>query len=223
MELEPIRVVIIDDHPCVRNALSQYLASCPDILVVGTSAASDEGLKLATITQPHVAIVDLHLPYTGRHNPTPNVYAHGIRLISALRQQMSGTVILVLTGMLTPVTSQAALRAGAHKCLSKDSEEAEIADVIRAVSRRETLGREDSPTSLQSLTDRELEVLHLLGQGLTNRQIASQLYISELTVNVHLKHVYSKLGVSCRAEATSLALYELTSEPSASSFKKYLI
>lgn len=205
MELTSIRVIVIDDHPCVRNALQRYLASCPDITVVGTAPASNEGLELATIAHPDVAIVDLHLPRKGRNNPTPNLYTYGIHLISTLRRRLPDTAVLALTGMLTPATSQAALRAGARECLSKNSEDPEIANAIRAASRGEPPKNEDT-TSLQSLTDRELEVLHLLGQGLSDRQIADLLAISRHTVNDHLKSIYNKLGVTRRAEAASLAL-----------------
>lgn len=207
MELKPIRVIVIDDHPCVRNALQRYLASCPDISVVGTAAASNEGLELATIAHPDVAIVDLHLPHKGRNNPRPNLYTHGIHLISTLCRQLPDTAVIALTGMLTPATSQAALRAGARECLSKNSEDPEIADAIRAVSHGEPPENENPySTSLQSLTDRELEVLHLLGQGLSDQQIAGLLHISRHTVNDHLKSIYNKLGVTRRAEAAALAL-----------------
>lgn len=207
MELKPIQIIIIDDHPWISKGLQQYLASCPDITVAGTAATADKGLELATTIHPDVAIVDLHLPPSIQDGPAPTVFSHGIHLISALRRQLPGIAILALTGFLTPEAGEAALRAGAHQCLEKRCEGPEIADAIQVISHQETPERQSScPASIQSLTDRELEVLHLLRQGLGDRQIASHLSISRHTVNNHLRNIYSKLGVSRRIEATALAM-----------------
>ena len=215
MELKPIRVIVIDDHPWVCTALRQYLSTCPDIAVVGMAAAADAGLELATTTHPDVAIVDLHLPLTGQANPTPGVFTHGIHLINTLNRQQPDVAVLALTGLLTPVTSQAALRAGARQCLPKNCHGPEIADAIRAVSRgghphgsnNEPDDRPDPcPDPMRSLTSRELEILHLLNQPLTSQQIAHQLRISQNTLATHRKNIYSKLGIACRIEAASWAL-----------------
>lgn len=206
MELKPIRVIVIDDHPWVRAALRQYLSTCPDITVVGMAAAADAGLELATTTQPDVAVVDLHLPPTGQDNPAPNVFSHGIYLIRALRQQLPNVAVLALTGLLTPVTSQAALRAGARECLSKNCQSSEIADAVRSAGDGEALPSQAMcPEPIQSLTGRELEILQLIAQGLSEQQIAYQLKISGNTVATHRKSIYSKLGITCRMEAASLA------------------
>lgn len=208
MDLKPIQVIIVDDHPVVCSALRQYLTSCHDINVAGTAAACDKGLELAKATRPSVAIVDLHLPLSGRDNPTPSLISHGIHLISVLHRQLPRMGILALTGLFTSVTHQAALQVGAHICLSKNCESSEIAGAVRVVSRGEMSERYSlDPALIQSLTVRELEILHLISLGLTNQEIADQLDISRHTASNHLKNIYSKTGLSRRVEVASLAAF----------------
>lgn len=131
-----------------------------------------------------------------------------IHLISVLHRRLPRMGILALTGFFTPVTRLAALEAGAHDCLSKNYENSEIARAVRAVSRGEMSERYSSdPTPIQTLTVRELEVLHLISLGLTNPEIAAQLAISRYTVSNHLKKLYIKTGLSRRVELAALATF----------------
>ena len=178
--------------------------------VVGTASSADRGLMLIRDTLPDVAIIDLSLPCADRELLTPGLYGYGVCLIDECRQQFPNMIALALTGLPSPVHREAALQAGAHGFLSKVCSGPEIAEAVRTASRGEIFHDCEPSVPMESLTRRELEILHLISQGLTDQQIAYQLHISLNTVGSHRKNVYGKLNISNRVEATSLALCQIS-------------
>jgi len=206
--MNEIRIAIVDDHPIARDGLCQFLDACPDMTVVGTASTADSGLALIRDTQPEVAIIDLHLPCADQKLFTPGVYGYGVSLVFECLQQFPTMIVLALTGLPSAVYKEAVLQTGAHGFLSKAYSGPEIADAIRRTYKGERLHECEGSTPVESLTQRELEILHLISQGLTEQQIAYRLHISLNTVATHRKNVYSKLNISNRVEAASLAFYQ---------------
>jgi DNA-binding NarL/FixJ family response regulator len=200
----PIRIAIIDDHWMVIDALCLFLETCSDIAVVGAAFTATDGLALVDMTHPNVVVVDLCIP--GTEPELSPEYSYGIGLISEIKQQHSSTAILALTGFVTSIYQEFAVRAGAQGVLSKSCRGPEIADAIRKVSKGQTLHSCDEiETPISSLTNREMEVLELISRGRTDQQIAGQLHISLGTAGTHRKNIYSKLHISNRVEAVALA------------------
>ncbi|MBF4581147.1 response regulator transcription factor [Curtobacterium sp. VKM Ac-2865] len=193
------RVVLVDDHPMLRTGVAAVLGTSPDIEVVGATGDPDDVLRLVDATAPDVVVLDLGL---GSRN--------GGDLLPELVRR---TRVLVFTATGTDIAIMRALDAGATGYLLKDASPDELSAGIRAAATgtavyaaavaARMLDRGRRPD--ESLTPRELDVLELLGAGLTNRAIAERLFMSESTVKTHLIRVFAKLGVDGRAGAVAEA------------------
>lgn len=195
-----IRLVIVDDHPVVRDGLRGML-STGDFEVVGEAASGDEAVAVVTAVSPDVVLMDLRMPGSD-----------GVSAIERLRDHPCR--VLVLTTYDTDRDVLPAIKAGATGYLLKDTPRDELQRAIRAAHAGEAvlspavatrlLGQVREP-ALEPLSTRELDVLGLVARGSTNRAVAAALFISEATVKTHLLHVYAKLGVSDRAAAVAVA------------------
>ncbi len=201
--MSPVRLIIVDDHPVVRDGIRGMLAGDPDLDVVGEASDGAEGLALVASLKPDVVLMDLRMPGLG-----------GAAAIRTLAEQGSDTRVLVLTTYDTDSDVVPALEAGATGYLLKDSPREELVRAIHAAARGESVLAPSVATRLvgqlrapaqDALSDRELEVLTLIAQGETNRGAAARLFISEATVKTHLLHIYEKLGVNDRAAAVATA------------------
>ncbi|MFF9076680.1 response regulator [Streptomyces sp. NPDC014735] len=197
----PVRILLCDDHVVVRAGLLALLGSEPDIEVVGEAGSGEEAVALAAKLTPDVVLMDLQL-------------GEGIDGVEATRRiSATGVHVLVLTTYDTDADITRAIGAGATGYLLKAERPEELFAAIRSAAQgRTTLSppvasrvmarmREPRP----ALTDRELDILAQLSQGLGNRDIARALFISEATVKTHLGRIYDKLGVDTRAGAVAVA------------------
>ncbi|MFF0818546.1 response regulator [Rhodococcus sp. NPDC003318] len=198
-----ISVLLVDDHLVVRAGLRALLDSQPDIEVVGEAETGEAAVALASEHRPDLVMMDLALG-AGIDG------VEAIRRIRAARQQP----VLVFTTYDTDADVVRALDAGAIGYLLKDSAPRDLFAAIRgAVAGQSVLSPPVAARVLdkmrrpdQALTAREAELLTLLAEGLTNRELGRRLHISEATVKTHLAHIYAKLGVDSRAAAVSIAL-----------------
>jgi len=208
---EVIRVVVADDHPVVREGLRSFLSSRPGIDVVGEAGSADEAVEVVAALRPDVVLVDLMMP------------GGGIEAIGRIRDLGDGDGpvprLLVLTSFVGDDQVLPALRAGASGYLLKDVDPSDLEAAVRTVHRggsvlgpavaprvldRATSARPAVDDRLAELTPREHDVLGLLGQGMSNRQIADALYVAEKTVKTHMSSILTKLRVHDRTQA---ALY----------------
>jgi DNA-binding NarL/FixJ family response regulator len=199
----PIRVLIADDHPIVRDGLSGMFAADPDFVVVGEAADGSEALRLAAAARPDVILMDLRMPGMD-----------GVTAIAELSRRGSPAHVLVLTTYDTDSYVLPAIEAGATGYLLKDAPRAELLRAVRAAAQGQSVLAPSVATRLVSrvrtrepeiLSQRELEVLELVAAGTTNREAAARLFISQATVKTHLLHIYAKLGVTDRAAAVAEA------------------
>jgi DNA-binding NarL/FixJ family response regulator len=199
-----ISVLIVDDHPVVRDGLRGMFAGTGEFEVVGEAADGAEALTLAHRLRPDVVLMDLRMPGMD-----------GVAAIGALRERGLPSRVLVLTTYDTDSDVLPAIEAGATGYLLKDAPREELFRAVRAAARGEAvlspsvatrlLGQVRSPGVREPLSQRELEVLGLIASGRTNREAAAHLFISEATVKTHLLHIYGKLGVKDRASAVAAA------------------
>ena len=201
--MSAIRLLIVDDHPVVRDGIRGMLAGDPDLDVVGEASDGAEAVRLVGSLQPDVVLMDLRMPRLG-----------GVAAIRALADQGAAAKVLVLTTYDTDSDVVPALEAGATGYLLKDAPREELVRAIHAAVRGETVLAPSVATRLvsqlrtpehETLSERELEVLTLISRGKTNRGAATRLFISEATVKTHLLHIYAKLGVNDRAAAVATA------------------
>jgi DNA-binding NarL/FixJ family response regulator len=202
--MEPIRLLIADDHPVVRTGLLGMLAGQPDLEVVGQAATGAEAVALAAQLGPDVVLMDLRMPEMD-----------GVAATAAIRDRHPEMHILVLTTYDTDADILRAIEAGATGYLLKDCPRDELFGAIRAAARGEAalapavatrvMGWMRAPAE-EALSAREIEVLSLVARGRSNKEVARQLHISEATVKTHLVHVYGKLGVADRTAAVTTAL-----------------
>ncbi|WP_149261821.1 response regulator transcription factor [Actinomadura sp. K4S16] len=200
----PIRILLVDDHPVVRSGIRAMLADQPDFVLVGEAATGREGVEEAHRLSPDVVLMDLQLG-TGIHG------SEATRQITAAGPDAPR--VLVLTTFDTDSDILAAVEAGATGYLLKDAPPDRLFTAIRSAAAGDSalapsvasrlLGRMRSPTA--TLTARELEVLRLVAEGLSNRQISKRLFLSETTIKTHLVHIYAKLGVDSRTAAVAAA------------------
>lgn len=204
-----IRLLLVDDQCIVREGLSTLLNAQPDLAVVGTAANGQDAIAQAQTLQPDVVLLDIRMPVMD-----------GVAATQALRQQNPDQVILILTTFDDDEYVTQAIRHGAKGYLLKDTPSDELAQAIRSVHRGYTqmgpglLERmiattpppPPMPPEIADLTPREMEVLKLLGEGLSNREIAERLYISERTVKNHVTHLLSRLNLRDRTQAALLAV-----------------
>lgn len=204
MDREPVRVLIVDDHPVVRAGLIGMLAGEADIEVVGEGASGADAVRLAAELAPDVVLMDLRMPEMDGVSATRRIVAGG-----------PGPRVVVVTTYDTDSDILRAVEAGATGYLLKDTPRQQMADAIRAAARGETVLAPPVAAKLMSrmraapadvLTPRELEVIELVGGGHTNAEIGRRLYISEATVKTHLLRVFAKLGVDDRTAAVTTAM-----------------
>lgn len=207
-DVETIRVMLVDDHQMVRNGLSTFLLVHDDLQLVGEASDGERALAIFDHVHPDVVLMDLKMPRMD-----------GVEATRALMERDPQVRVIALTSFKDETLVQKALDAGAIGYLLKDIDADDLADAIRAAHRGEPAlapeaawilfqARRRGPGLGDDLTEREREVLGLIVEGATNPEIAEQLIISRSTVKTHVSNILSKLGVSTRTEAASLALHE---------------
>jgi NarL family two-component system response regulator LiaR len=208
---DPIRVFVAEDHAIVRKGVCALLTLEPGIEVVGEASNGQEAVRGIERSQPDVILMDLVMPKMD-----------GIEAIQQVMARQPEACILVLTSFATDDKVFPAIKAGALGYLLKDSEPSEVVDAIRQVHRGESslhpriarklmqeLSRPpEQPPTPDPLTEREMEVLRLVAQGKSNREIADDLVITEGTVRVHVSSILGKLHLASRTQATLYALRE---------------
>ncbi|MFI7057985.1 response regulator [Streptosporangium canum] len=199
-----LRLMIVDDHPVVREGLRGMLEADPGITVVGEAASGDEAVARAGELRPDVILMDLRMPD-----------GDGVSATGRILAERPESRVIVLTTYETDQDIVRAVEAGAAGYLLKDTSRADLLAAIVSAARGETVLSPSVATRLvtrmrapvtESLSPREAEVLSLVARGLTNAQIGKELFISETTVKTHLLRVFGKLGVSDRTAAVTTAL-----------------
>ncbi len=204
-----ITVLIVDDHAVVRQGIRAFLATQPDIQVVGEAASGEEALRLVEQLVPDVVLMDLVMPGMD-----------GVEATRRIRRVSPRTQVIVLTSYHDDDHIFPAIRAGALSYLLKDVGPDDLADAVRRAARGEAIlhprvaarviqelhgaAREDA-SPFAELTERELEVLRLIAEGLSNAEIAERLVISEKTVKSHVSNILSKLHLADRTQAAVYA------------------
>lgn len=206
MTVEPLRVLVADDHPLFRSGMRALLAAVPDTQLVGEAATGEEAVALAAELQPVVVLMDLQMPGLG-----------GVEATRRILEASPHVGVLVVTMLEDDYSVFQAMRAGARGYVLKDADEEDVLRAIRAVGRGEAilspaLARRLAdffaaprpaapPRAFPELTQREREVLDLIAQGVGNAEIAERLVLSPKTVRNHISNVFSKLQVASRAAA----------------------
>lgn len=201
---EPIRLLIADDHPIVRQGLRTFLDLQPDLTVVAEARDGDEALALIAAHAPDVVLLDLRMPGTD-----------GPGVLARLAATGAACKVIVLTSVTEAARVPEAVAAGAAGFLYKDIDPDSLAQAIRSVADGQVIFAREAMTAMTSpgskaastLTAREREVLALVAAGRSNREIARQLSVAEKTVKAHLSSLFRKLGVTDRTQA---ALYAVT-------------
>ncbi|MGW2473697.1 response regulator [Streptomyces sp. NPDC001665] len=207
MDRVPARVItliVVDDHPVVRDGLRGMFASAPEFRVLGEAADGVEGVEMVFRLDPDVVLMDLRMPGGG-----------GVAAITELTRRGARSKVLVLTTYDTDSDTLPAIEAGATGYLLKDAPREELFTAVRAAAEGRTVlspavasrlvsaVRAPAAPGNDTLSAREREVLALVARGTSNREIAAELFISEATVKTHLTHLFAKLGVKDRAAAVA--------------------
>lgn len=202
---EKIRVLLIDDHPLMRRGIKQLIELEEHFEVVGDAGNGNEGIALALRTSPDLIILDLNMKGLS-----------GLDTLKALRNEKIDARIIILTVSDAKSDIFSLIDAGADGYLLKDTEPDTLLSQIKQIAngavilsdsiKNLLLERHASQDPIHSLTDREMDVLQLIATGLSNKQIAGQLFISEETVKVHIRNLLRKLNVHSRVAATVLYL-----------------
>lgn len=201
---DPLRVLIADDHPLVRNGLTAALAPDRSVSVIGAVATGSAAVESALLLQPDVVVMDLHMPEL-----------NGIEATRRLADKAPGIAVLILTMYEDDASLFSAMRAGARGYLLKGAEQDEIVNAIRAVAHGGAVfgtsvaqrvldhfsSTASKAVSFPQLTDREREVLDLVAAGLDNGAIARRLLLSAKTVSNHASAIFAKLHVEGRSQA----------------------
>jgi DNA-binding NarL/FixJ family response regulator len=206
---DPIRILVADDHPVVRDGLVAMLGTQPDFVVVGEAATGTEAVRNAAQAQPDVVLLDLAMPELD-----------GVEALRHLRARCPTAHVIVFTAFDTDERIVSAVQAGAEGYLLKGAPRDELFKAIRVVSAGGSLLQpvvaskllqhishqsESRDLDLEPLTERERDVLQLLAQGKSNKEIGAALVISERTVKFHVSSIMGKLGASNRTEAVTIA------------------
>jgi len=202
-------VLLVDDHTVVRRGLRTFFDLTDDIQVIGEAADGEQAIAEALRLKPDVILMDLMMPRTD-----------GLTAIAAIKQAQPEIEIVAVTSFIEEDKVTAALEAGATGYLLKDAEAEEVAAAVRAAFAGEThldaavarmlarrmRERRAAPPAAEPLTQRELEVLSLVGQGASNKDIAAALFITERTARTHVSNILGKLGLASRTQAALYAV-----------------
>jgi DNA-binding NarL/FixJ family response regulator len=215
-EASTIRVLIVDDHAVVRMGLRTFFDLQPDIEVVGEAADGSEGVAMARRLEPDVVLMDLLMPNMD-----------GITAIGRIKAERPVTEIVTMTSFIEEEKVTAALEAGASGYVLKDAEAEEVAAAVRAAYAGEVhldpavarllaqrmRHRKASDDLVEPLTDREKDVLNLLGQGMSNKEIGTALFITERTARTYVSNILGKLGLASRTQAALYAVEHKLVDP----------
>lgn len=203
-EQRSIRLLVCDDHPIVRSGLRSVLRSQPDFDVVGEASDGVQAVALANRLRPDVVLMDLQMPTMD-----------GVTATAKIKDQHPEVQVLILTTYNTDADILRAVEKGATGFLLKDAPEQELFEAIRSAARGRSplapavatrLMRRLRGTEEEDLSEREIEILQLVAQGMNNKAIAKSLLVSEATVKAHVLHIFNKLGVNDRTAAVTSAL-----------------
>jgi len=210
-----IRVLIVDDHAVVRMGLRAFFDLLPDMEVVGEAADGSEGVAMCRRLAPDVVLMDLLMPNMD-----------GITAIGRIKAEQPETEIVTMTSFIEEEKVTAALEAGASGYVLKDADAEEVAQAIRAAFAGEVhldpqvarmlaqrLRARKEPEPVEPLTDRERDVMRLLGQGMSNKEIGAQLFITERTARTYVSNILGKLGLASRTQAALWAVEHKLVEP----------
>jgi DNA-binding NarL/FixJ family response regulator len=210
-----IRVLLVHDHAVVRMRLRAFFDLLPDIEVVGEAADGSEGVAMARRLLPDVVLMDLLMPNMD-----------GVTAIGRIKSELPETEIVTMTSFIEEEQVTAALEAGASGYVLKDAEAEEVAQAIRAahagevhldpqvarlLAQRMRARREPEP--VEPLTEREKDVMRLLAQGLSNKEIGARLFITERTARTYVSNILGKLGLASRTQAALWAVEHRLAEP----------
>ncbi|MGW6907023.1 response regulator [Streptomyces sp. NPDC054940] len=207
----PIRVFLLDDHEVVRRGVHDLLNDEPDITVIGEAGTAAQALVRVPALRPQVAVLDVRLPD-----------GNGVTVCRELRSRLPELACLMLTSFDDEEALLDSIMAGASGYVLKQIQGSDLVSAVRTLARGQSLldpsattklmerlrhGREqeEEPDALPGLTDREREILALIGEGLTNRQIGQRLFLAEKTVKNHISRLLAKLGVERRIQAAVIA------------------
>jgi len=203
----PIRILVADDHPVVRDGLVAMLGTQPDFSVVGEASTGSEVVQKAALLLPDVVLLDLEMPDM-----------NGVEALQQMRAERPDVRVLVFTAFDTDELIVKAVQAGAQGYLLKGTPRSEIFQAVRVVGGGGSLlqpvvasklmqhiSKANEPLAAEPLTDREVQVLGLLARGKSNKEIAAALSISQRTVKFHVSSILGKLGAGNRTEAVTLA------------------
>jgi NarL family two-component system response regulator LiaR len=206
---DPITVLLVDDHEMVRRGVRAFLETQPDISVVAEAGSGEEAVRLAAEHAPDVALMDLIMPGMD-----------GVEATRRLTSQSPRTSVVMLTSYHDDEHVFPAIRAGALSYVLKEIGPAELAEAVRKAAAGEAVlsprvaarvvrelhgARRDEPNAFRELSNRELEVLKLIADGLNNAEIAGRLYVSEKTVKSHVSNILGKLHLADRTQAAVYA------------------
>jgi DNA-binding NarL/FixJ family response regulator len=215
----PIRVLLVDDHAVVRMGLKAFFDMLDDIEVVGEASDGSEGVAMARRLKPDVVLMDLLMPNMD-----------GVTAIGRIKAEMPETEIVTMTSFIEEEKVTAALEAGASGYVLKDAEAEEVAAAIRAAYAGEVhldpavarllaqrlRTKKPADDLVEPLTDREKDVLGLLGQGMSNKEIGTRLFITERTARTYVSNILGKLGLASRTQAALWAVeHKIAERPSA--------